>query len=101
VLAELDYLVLSRIGHEQEAALLGEVERGTYRLEPFSARDVARAVEVIEHYMDFPELGLTGASNVVLAERHGIHDILTLDERHFRAVRGPGGHSFRLLPADL
>jgi hypothetical protein len=26
--------------------------------------------------------------------------VLTLDERHFRVLRGPGGHPFRVLPAD-
>jgi hypothetical protein len=30
----------------------------------------------------------------------GVRDLLTLDERHFRALRGPGGRPFRLLPAD-
>jgi predicted nucleic acid-binding protein len=37
---------------------------------------------------------------VVLANRYGIRDVLTLDERHFRALRGPNGRPFRLLPAD-
>jgi predicted nucleic acid-binding protein len=37
---------------------------------------------------------------VVLAERHSTADILTLDQRHFRALIGPRGRPFRLLPAD-
>jgi hypothetical protein len=37
----------------------------------------------------------------VESERHQIHDVLTLDERHFRAIDGPGGRPFGLLPADL
>ncbi len=101
VLTELDYLLVTRVGREAEVALLNEVVRGTYRLEPFTATDVVEAVRVIERYADFGDLGLADASNVVIAERHGAHDILTLDERHFRAVRGPGGRPFRLLPADL
>jgi hypothetical protein len=32
--------------------------------------------------------------------RHRTRDLLTLDERHFRALRGAGGKPFRLLPAD-
>ena len=36
----------------------------------------------------------------VLAERHETHDVLTLDERHLRALRVPGGRPFRLLPSD-
>jgi predicted nucleic acid-binding protein len=45
-------------------------------------------------------VSLAGASNVVLANRHGTLDVLTLDERHFRVLRGLGGRSFRILPAD-
>jgi predicted nucleic acid-binding protein len=45
-------------------------------------------------------LGLADASIIVLARRYGCHDILTLDERHFRAITGPGGRPFRILPRD-
>jgi predicted nucleic acid-binding protein len=99
VLAELDYLLSTWVGRGAEVALLGEVGRGTYRLEPFSEDDVAEAVGVIEGYADL-DLGLADASNVVLANRHGTLDVLTLDERHFRVLRGPGDRPFRLLPAD-
>ena len=101
VLTELDYLLVTRVGRRAEVALLNEIARGAYRLEPFAATDVMEAVRVIERYPDFGNLGLADASIVVLAERHGAHDILTLDERHFRAIRGPGERPFRLLPADL
>ena len=40
------------------------------------------------------------ASIVVLSHRYRIVDVLTLDERHFRVLRGSSGRSFRLLPAD-
>lgn len=100
VLAELDYLLSTKVGSEAELALLEEVARGAYSLEPFSAADVARAWAVIERYKDFGDLGLADAANVVLAERHDTRDILTLDERRFRALDGPRGLPFRLLPAD-
>lgn len=99
VLAELDYLLATRVGWDAERALLGEVGRGTYRLEPFSEDDVAEATGVIERHADLG-IGLADASNVVLANRHGSLDILTLDERHFRVLRGPQDRPFRLLPAD-
>jgi predicted nucleic acid-binding protein len=99
VLAELDYLLATRVGRAAELALLSEVARGAYRLEPFSTADVAEAVAVIERYADL-KLGLADASIVVLADRHNALDILTLDERHFRVLAGPGGRPFRLLPAD-
>ncbi len=99
VLAELDYLLSTRIGWNAEVALLAEVGRGTYRLEPFAGDDVAEAVGVIERYADLG-LGLADASIVVLAERYDTLDVLTLDERHFRVLRGPNDRPFRLLPAD-
>lgn len=101
VLAELDYLLTTMVGTEAELALLGEVSRGAYRLEGFSARDVAEARVVVEQYAGFGDIGLADASNVVLARRYGTNDILTLDERHFRTLRGARDLPFRLLPADL
>jgi predicted nucleic acid-binding protein len=79
--------------------LLGEVGRGVYRLEPFSPEDVAEAVAVIERFPEL-EVGLADASVVVLANRHGTRDVLTLDERHFRVLKRPRDLPFRLLPAD-
>lgn len=99
VLAELDYLLGARVGLQAQLAFLGEVAHGVYRLEPFSAGDVARAREVINRYAAL-HIGLADASIVVLAERHGVRDVLTLDERHFRAVRTHDRRRFRLLPAD-
>lgn len=58
-----------------------------------------RAIEVMRQYADL-DVGLADASNVGLAERLDTADILTTDERHFRVLRGPGGHPFRLLPVD-
>jgi predicted nucleic acid-binding protein len=99
VLAEMDYLLTTRVGRGAELALLSEIARGAYRLEPFSAQDVARAVAVIERYPDL-EVGLADASVVVLANRYDTLDVLTLDERHFRVLRGVRDLPFRLLPAD-
>jgi hypothetical protein len=99
VLAELDYLLARRVSTRVEMAFLDEVARGAYQLEPFSGEDVARAHALLERYPDL-DLGLADASILVLAERHDVIDVLTLDERHFRAVPGPGGRPFRLLPAD-
>ena len=99
VLAELDYLVGERVGSEAQAALLGEVAAGVYRLEPFAAEDVDRAERVMETYRDL-RIGLADASVVVLAMRYRTLDLLCNDERHFRAIRGPGGKPFRLFPAD-
>jgi uncharacterized protein len=99
VLAELDYLLMRHIGRRAQAALLEEVVRGAYRLEPFGASDVARAKEVIERYADL-DIGLADASIVVLAERHAVREVLTLDQRHFRAMRIERRKRFKILPFD-
>lgn len=99
VLAELDYLLARRVGPHAQRALIGEVAAGAYRLEPFTDIDVGQAADVIDRYAAL-EIGLADASIVVLAERLRTHDLLTLDERHFRTVAGPGGRPFRILPAD-
>ena len=99
VLAELDYLVMRHVGRRAQAALLDEVARGAYQLEPFGAVDVARAKEVVEQYADL-EIGLADASIVVLARRHTIADVLTLDQRHFRAMRIERRKRFKVLPFD-
>jgi uncharacterized protein len=48
VLAELDYLLMRHLGAPAQAALLDEVARGAYQLEPFDAADIARAKEIVD-----------------------------------------------------
>jgi uncharacterized protein len=99
VLAELDYLLATKVGMGAELAFLEEVERGAYQLETFGEEDIAVARGIIERHADL-EIGLADASIVVLSARRDVADVLTLDERHFRALRRPGGGAFRILPAD-
>ena len=99
VLAELDYLLAKHAGVAAQGLLLDEIARGTYQLEPFGPADVASAKEVLDRYAKL-QVGLADASLVVLAERHGVRDVLTLDERHFRAMRTRDRKRFRILPLD-
>lgn len=98
VLAELDYLTLTRGSVRSELALLDQVASQAYELARFDPRDIAAAAEIIERYRDLG-IGLADASVVVLAGRYGTDRVLTLDERHFRALRTPDGCPFVLLPA--
>jgi predicted nucleic acid-binding protein len=100
ILAELDYLVGKLAGVEAQLELLMEVAREAYVLVPFGARDVDEARMVIGKYRD-QRIGLADASLVVLSGRYRTRDLLTLDERHFRLLRGAAGKPFRLLPANL
>ena len=99
VLAELDYLLLQRVGVEAERALLEEVARGAYDLVAFGAAEVAQAADVLGRYGDL-RLGLADASVVVIAGAARTTRVLTLDERHFRSVRPLWGKAFTLLPVD-
>ncbi|HSN57177.1 MAG TPA: PIN domain-containing protein [Candidatus Sulfomarinibacteraceae bacterium] len=99
VLAELDYLVAKLAGEAVERELLAEVARGAYRLAEVDARDVEEARVVIERHGGLG-VGLADAMTVVLSRRLGCLDVLTLDERHFRVLRGFKDRPFRVLPAD-
>ncbi len=100
VVAEVDHLVLDRLGRQGEIAFIEELLR-SYQVESFGNTDIQRARELCERYADLTTFDLTDASCVVLAERYNAFDILTTDERDFRAVTGSGGRYFRLLPYDL
>jgi predicted nucleic acid-binding protein len=99
VLAELDYFFARGAGVATELAFLAEIAAGAYDLPQFLAPDVVRAAAVIDRYRDLG-IGLADASIVVLAERLGTERVLTLDERHFRALRTSRGKAFTILPAD-
>ena len=100
VLAEVDYLLATRVGVDAELAFMAEVASGAYWLAPFNAEDVAVAAGLVERYRD-QNIGLTDASIVVLAHRHETNRLLTLDERHFRVIRPLRRfRSFRVLPFD-
>lgn len=98
VLAELDYLLATRVGERAQLALLDEVARGVYQVESFDRADTEQAAQVMRRYADL-RIGIADASLVVLAARHSVKDVLTLDHRHFGAMRQASGRPFRILPA--
>jgi len=59
--------------------------------------DWSRIADLVDQYADFP-LGGTDASVIVLAERLQTDLIITLDRRHFGAVKPLHCERFRLLP---
>lgn len=100
VLAELDYLLATRVGQAAELAFLDEVARGAYTVPSFSPEQVGEARQVIQRYRTL-KIGLADASLVVLAGQLGVREVLTLDERHFRALRTKQGKRLRIVPADI
>lgn len=94
-IAEAAYLIQSRRGPRMEARFLRGME--AFDIQAPHSGDWRRIGELVEQYADFP-LGGTDASVVALAERFRTDQLITLDHRHFRAVRPRHCESFRLLP---
>ena len=86
VVAELDYLVLTRYGVDAEAKVLGELRSRAWKVELITAEELASAIALIQKYGD-ERIGLTDASNLVLAQRYRTTEIATLDHRHFGHLR--------------
>jgi predicted nucleic acid-binding protein len=95
VVAEAAYLVGTRLGPQVEARFLQSLTR--MHVECPTPDDWSRIADLVKQYGDFP-LGGVDASIVVLAERLDIETVVTLDDRHFRAVRPRHRRAFRLLP---
>jgi len=97
VVAELDYLVATRLGVAAELAVLGELAGGAWDLPAFGTDDLAEARAVVERDAD-QAIGVADASNVVLAARYGTRMIATLDRRHFDVLRPSAGGRFTVVP---
>lgn len=95
VVAEATYFVATRLGAKAEATFLRGL--ATLEIEAPTAGDVERMAELVDEYADFP-LGGTDASVVALAERLGAPIVITLDRRHFQAIRPRHREAFELLP---
>ncbi|MFI5259448.1 MAG: PIN domain-containing protein [Candidatus Limnocylindrales bacterium] len=97
VVAELDYLVTSRLGVAAELAVLAELAGGAWDLAAIDAEGLRDARDVIERYAD-QRIGVADASNVVLAALYRTRTIVTLDHRHFDVLRPLAGGRFEVLP---
>ncbi len=95
VLAEVSYFIGKRLGARQEAAFFRGVSQ--FEIEAPHPQEWLRIAELIEQYADFL-LGGTDASVIALAERLDTNVVITLDRRHFGAVRPRHVQSLRLLP---
>ncbi len=95
VVAEVTCLIGSRLGPKVEGAFLRSLEECDVAAP--AVEDYKRIGELTERYGDFP-LGGTDASVIVLAERLKTELVITLDRRHFAAVRPRHCKALRLLP---
>jgi uncharacterized protein len=97
VLSEVAYLLGDRIGPHAELLLARSLAEGELTVEPVIDSDWERVGELVEQYQDLP-LGIVDASVVVLAERHGLDTIATLDRRHFSTIKPKHVAGFTLVP---
>ncbi len=95
VVAEATYFVGRRLGSPAESAFLRGL--GTLDVEAPTSEDFNRMAELVVEYGDFP-LGGTDASVVAIAERLDAPIVVTLDRRHFSAIRPRHREAFELLP---
>jgi hypothetical protein len=95
VVAEVTYFVGSRLGAAAEGTFLRGI--GELDIEGPSREDFERMAGLVEQYSDFP-LGGTDASVIALAERLDAPIVVTLDRRHFAAVRPRHREAFELVP---
>lgn len=95
VVAEATYFVGRRLGPSAERMFLNGL--ADLDVEGPGPEDFPRMAELVEQYEDFP-LGGTDASVIALAERLQVETIVTLDRRHFAAVKPRHCEAFVLLP---
>ncbi|MCP3818394.1 PIN domain-containing protein [Streptomyces sp. A3M-1-3] len=101
VLAELDYLLSTRISPEAAHGALAHL-RDRVAVRRYAVPEIeshlSTALVTMRRY---PQIGITDTMNVVMASEYRTDAILTLDRRHFRMVRPLTGHTaFRLWPDD-
>lgn len=93
--AETTFMVARNQGATVESRFLASLESMDVRApEP---GDWPRIAELVEQYANFP-LGGTDASVVALAERLRTDIVVTLDRRHFAAIKPRHHERLRLLP---
>lgn len=97
VIAELDYLVLTRHGTDAEVAVLEELASGAWELAEMTSARIRAATEIVHRYADQP-IGLTDAANIVLASAYRTRQIATLDRRHFEVLRFDDHTAVEILP---
>lgn len=95
VVSETAYMIGQQLGPRAEGVFLSGVAR--LEIEQILGGDWHRMSELVTMYRNFP-LGTVDASVVATTERLGISTIITLDRRHFLAVRPSHVEAFDLLP---
>ncbi|MFG3339014.1 PIN domain-containing protein [Glycomyces sp. NPDC048151] len=101
VVAELDFMLSKKLGRRAAEKFNDDVVLGAYELASWTPADHAEALQVARSFNGDDYIGVTDASNVVLADRYRTTRIATLDQRHFRKLQPIWGPDyFTLIPFD-
>jgi len=95
IIIEICYLIRTRLSPHLEIKFLEEINQN-FNLEPIKDIDILRIVEISKKY-DTLDIGYVDASIVAMAERLKLNKILTLDNKHFRALIPKGFDYFDIL----
>ena len=87
MIAEVAYLIQTRLGPEAEVRFLGDLASGAFAVEPVHPADWMRIAELVWTHRDLP-LGTVDASVLTAAERLRIREVAT-----------PGPSALRRRPA--
>ena len=99
VITEAWHLLLARAGIKPALALMRWVNAGGLCVAAPHEDDPSALLDLLERYADHP-MDLADASLVLLAERSGVTEILTIDRLEFDSYRTRDGHYLvNLLPA--
>jgi predicted nucleic acid-binding protein len=99
VTAEVDYLLGRRVGHQARRNFIADLAAGRFTVACLEREDYTTIGDLDARYTDLG-LGLADCSVILMASRYGTDQIVSFDERHFRAVTPLGGGAFTILPAD-
>ena len=80
----------------QRIAMMRWIKAGGVKVADFDDESSDRLIGLLEKYGDLP-MDLADASLVLLAQKTGVHQIMTLDRRDFLAYRLPGNKRFELV----
>ncbi|CRK59882.1 hypothetical protein [Alloactinosynnema sp. L-07] len=97
VVVEVCQLLESRRGSRAEALFLSALGEGELQVVNLLPVDYVRAAKLVEKYADLP-IGAVDACVIAVAERLDVHEIATLDRKHFSVVRPDHIPAFTLLP---
>lgn len=100
VVTEVDYFLSRYLGSQAALDFVESLSTGAFEVDHLEPGDLRRCHELMGRYDDLG-LGFVDASVMVVAERRRTREILTVDERDFRAVGRHDHGTFVLYPLDL